>query len=429
MTMTDPLLAEARQILIDNDRGGYTVPTARLYPYQWNWDSAFAALGFATFDRDRAWRELEMLIAGQWADGMVPHIIFYKNDPDYFPGPDFWQSGTEPPSSGISQPPVMTTIALRLFQSGGEDDRKRAVAMFDALLAYHRWFHAARDPDGTGLVSIVHPWESGRDNCPDWDIGMDAVVVAEDLGEYHRRDTGHVDASERPTSEQYDRYLTIVKFGRDCGWDHQEIYRNGPFLMADPCVHFLLMAADRDLLTMAKLFGKTDCLAEIEGWLAAYERGNALLWNEDVQCFCARDTRTGAFSDGITNASVLALFAGAGTDTQRAKVVEHARAIMDASHAGFPSWDPRHPAYESQRYWRGPVWTMLNYLIAEGFDANGAPDLGMKLRQQTLDLVRTAGFYEYFDSRTGAGCGGGRFTWTAAIHLVLEAEAQNAAAA
>ena len=29
--------------LAKNDRGGYTVPTANLYPYQWNWDSVFAA--------------------------------------------------------------------------------------------------------------------------------------------------------------------------------------------------------------------------------------------------------------------------------------------------------------------------------------------------------------------------------------------------
>ena len=34
---------KAQNILIKNDRGGFTVPTAGLYPYQWNWDSAFAA--------------------------------------------------------------------------------------------------------------------------------------------------------------------------------------------------------------------------------------------------------------------------------------------------------------------------------------------------------------------------------------------------
>ena len=52
----------AIDILRRNDRGHHTVPTAGLYPFQWNWDSAFVALGFAVFDRDRAWREIEILI-------------------------------------------------------------------------------------------------------------------------------------------------------------------------------------------------------------------------------------------------------------------------------------------------------------------------------------------------------------------------------
>jgi hypothetical protein len=79
------LNARAQEILRRNDRGGYTVPTHGLYPYQWNWDSAFVALGFAEFDRDRAWREIETLISAQWEDGMIPHIVFHQEDPGYFP--------------------------------------------------------------------------------------------------------------------------------------------------------------------------------------------------------------------------------------------------------------------------------------------------------------------------------------------------------
>ena len=79
---------KARTVLLRNDRGGYTVPRPNLYPYQWNWDSAFAGWGFSTFETDRAWQELESLFAGQWNNGMVPHILFRRNDPDYFPGPE-----------------------------------------------------------------------------------------------------------------------------------------------------------------------------------------------------------------------------------------------------------------------------------------------------------------------------------------------------
>ena len=109
--MTD-LHAKAREILRQNDRGGYTVPTDRLYPFQWNWDSAFVAIGFATYDVDRAYRELERLAEGQWDDGMIPHIVFHAPSDSYFPGPDVWGTKHRIPTSGITQPPVFG-MALR----------------------------------------------------------------------------------------------------------------------------------------------------------------------------------------------------------------------------------------------------------------------------------------------------------------------------
>src|SRR5205823_3015019 len=90
----------AREILLRNDRGTYTVPNGRVYPFQWNWDSAFASLGFAAFDLDRAWREIESLFEGQWEDGFLPHIIFWKDDAGYFAGPG---SGPHRASLGIRQ--------------------------------------------------------------------------------------------------------------------------------------------------------------------------------------------------------------------------------------------------------------------------------------------------------------------------------------
>ena len=41
----------AVEIITRNDRGGYTVPTSKLYPHQWNWDSAFTALGISTITK------------------------------------------------------------------------------------------------------------------------------------------------------------------------------------------------------------------------------------------------------------------------------------------------------------------------------------------------------------------------------------------
>ncbi|MEL6183656.1 MAG: hypothetical protein AAFU79_03460, partial [Myxococcota bacterium] len=161
--------ARAKAILQKNDRGGYTVPTEGMYPHQWNWDSALVALGFATFDRSRAVRELETLFEGQWSTGMVPHIIFRADDPRYYPGPSVWRAGSSPPSSGISQPPVAASVAWTLWQDAEERERRRLEVLFPRVLAWHRWFRDARDPEGRGVVVTVHPWETGRDNSPEWD--------------------------------------------------------------------------------------------------------------------------------------------------------------------------------------------------------------------------------------------------------------------
>ena len=420
--MSASVIESAKAVLTANDRGGFTVPTAKLYPYQWNWDSAFAALGFSHFDRARAWQEIETLFEGQWSDGMVPHIIFRDDNPDYFPGPKIWQSGTTPPTSGHSQPPVAASVVLQLVESGDEHDLKRAGALLPKLIAYHNWFHTFRDPDRRGVIAVIHPWESGRDNCPDWDLGLNPIKVMDNLEAYQRRDTAHVDASQRPTMAQYDRFLTIVNFGRECGWDHEKIYRDGPFCMADPGVQFILLRADRDLLKLARLLEQEDAVAPVTEWIERAEKGSQYLWNEQVGGFCARDLRSDQFSDAITNASMLAFYAGAGTEEQRAALVANARDILDRVTYGFPSWDPRHPRFDPQRYWRGPVWAVMNYMIARGLEESGEAELAARLRHDTLRLTDEFGFYEYFNPLTGDGYGGGEFTWTAAIRLILSGE-------
>ena len=130
----------ARDILRANDKGSYTIPTGGLYPYQWNWNSAFAAMGFAQFDVDRAWVELETLLSGQWDNGMVPHILFHTVDPGYFPGPEVWGCPGPIASSGISQPPTAATMAKLVFNQNPAVGMRRIEPLFDKLLAWHRWF-------------------------------------------------------------------------------------------------------------------------------------------------------------------------------------------------------------------------------------------------------------------------------------------------
>ncbi len=83
------LAAGARGVLDANWLGASTLPSRTLYPHQWNWDSAFIAMGRSWYDEPRAQQELRSLFRAQWADGRVPHIVFNPDvgEDAYFPGP------------------------------------------------------------------------------------------------------------------------------------------------------------------------------------------------------------------------------------------------------------------------------------------------------------------------------------------------------
>jgi len=399
---------EARAILRRNDRGGYTVPTDGLYPYQWNWDSAFAAWGYSTFDLPRAWQELETLMGAQWDDGMVPHIVFHQSDPGYFPGPDVWATGKTPPTSGISQPPVAAIIARLIWEADKHAGRAYIKSLFPKLVRWHRWWHEHRCT--AGPVAITHPWESGRDNCPDWDKGM-AGVDGSGVGEYKRRDTGHVDPSMRPGKEDYDRYIAMVQFGVGVGWNQERIVEDGPFLMADPGITFILLRAHQDLAVLARALGED--ASEIEGWALALRNALPLIWNSDLHAYDAKNLRTGEFAGVLGSGTFLAYLAEAGNPELDAQLMR----VWDAVKYGIPSADPAAAIFDPRRYWRGPCWPVVNALIAIGLHDAGRLDLESRLRAETASLIKQHGFFEYFDPTTGAPCGGSNFTWTAAIWL------------
>jgi hypothetical protein len=376
----------------------------------------FVALGFAEIDLDRAWTEVESLFEGQWSNGMAAHIVFRRNMPGYFPGPAIWQGNHDVATSGLSQPPVAATVVRALYERDPKAGARRLRTLFPRLIRWHRWFHTMRVISGGTAIAVTHPWESGRDNSPDWDAAL-ANVDPSGIAPYTRKDLDHVDPSMRPTSAQYDRYLKLVEYGRDSGWDHAHITREGPFAVADPGITFILMRADRDLKALARYLGHRDSMYEIEGWLRCAEAAADTLWDPQQGAFVARDLRTGDFADGISNVAFLSFYAGLLHVQRDPQLLDHLQRFLAHVRFGVPSFDPQHPKFEPRRYWRGPSWAILNYLLADGLIEAGMPELAEELRLQTRAAICQSGFYEYFDPLDGTGSGGNHFTWTAAIWL------------
>lgn len=426
------LQQQAKQILSNNWRNGFTIPTAKLYPFQWNWDSGFVAMGFAQYNVAKAMQELQNLFSGQWQNGMLPHIIFHsENETTYFPNWDFWGTSVnvgasqKPKTSGITQPPVhgfVLDFILNLHKDN-EDVKAFAKELYPKIVKYHRFLYNYRDPKKEGLFFIYHPWESGRDNSPIWDESLDRIVIDKNkLPNYQRRDTKLADASERPTMDQYDRYVYLLQLGKTHQYDGKGIAEESPFLIQDCMMNAILIQSNKALIKVAKMLNLD--FAEIEDWVQqGTESFQQKFWSEEKQFYLTYDLRAEKQIEHQDIGGYIPLFAGLPNPTQANHLTKKLNEIKDKGFYLCPSFDINSPLFDSKRYWRGPVWPHMNWMLYQGLLHYQQNDLANTVLNDTLELVNKAGFYEYFESQKNKyseldhGFGGNYFSWSASTVL------------
>jgi glycogen debranching enzyme len=430
----DGLAGRALEVLQANWRGASTVPSPALYPHQWSWDSACIAIGYSHLNQERAEQELRSLFRGQWRNGLLPHIVFAEGQ-DYFPGPEFWRTDLSPDAprsphtSGIVQPPVHATSVRQVYRLGR--DRTSAEEFLADLLprleAWHDYLYRERNRDGDGLIEIWHPWESGMDNSPLWDPVFARIELGEDdVPAYERIDRKFADPAGRPTDSEYDFYAYLVKLYRDRSYDGAAIAADCPFVVHDVLFNSLLVQSNRDLAAIAAVVGADPERHErrADETAAAIERR---LWNEEEGAYLDRDVRSGDWIDVRVGSSFAPLYAGAPTPERAAFLVgrlhDFSVAVEPAGRA-VPSLGTDDPSFEAIRYWRGPVWPIVNWVAYRGLRRNGYDESAAELRAGMLELARREGFWEHYNPLTGHGQGGEQFAWSAGLILDLLAAQQ-----
>ena len=433
--MKETLLARAKEVLNNNfQEGGFSIPSKGLYPFQWKWDSGFIALGLAHFDMDKAKKEIETILAAQWDNGFIPHIVFHTDSDTYFPGPDFHQSNLHPQSSkkfrstGMTQPPVFGFVLEHLLRIA--EDKKDILdfitTQIDKVYQNHKYFYSNRDIKNEGLVYIYHNWESGTDNSPIWDDIWETWSPPE--YQFERRDTTHVDPAQRPSNREYDYYLHIIDIAKEYGYDDAAIAEHSPFLVQDPLFNSMLIGSNQSLIRLYEKIGGN--LEKIEFLKEKTKQGvasmNNKLFSEPLGAYVHYDLRNERQIPFISSSSFTPMFAKIPDKARLQKLLVNLEEKFGGTDKYLcASFDPTSNRFNPRKYWRGPVWINVNWILNQGLLNYHQIELAERVKQDSISLIEKNGFFEYFDCRVEnpdgkmSGYGGDNFSWSAALIIDL----------
>lgn len=435
--MTSDLPEQLEQVLTTNDRGHYTVPAGDLYPHQWLWDSCFIAIGLRHINLDRAIAELESLVKGQWANGMLPHIIF-SNEPQHRREHNLWQSWLNPHApngiitSGLTQPPMLAEAVVKIGEKLNLPDRRAWYKkMYPHLVKHHRWLYLERDLTGEGLVSLIHPYESGLDNSPPWIIEMNLHawpwwlklmerLRLDTVASFFRRDTRHVPPGQRITNLEAIAYWALLRQLRAKAYDNKAILNNKPKLvLEDLAFNCIFIRANQHLQEIAETIGET-IPPEVLVKMKKSEEALELLWDENTGQYYSCSLVSKDLVREPTITTLMPLYAGC-ISKERAKHLVSLLAKRSQFKAPYPvpSVPMSSDYFNDLKYWQGPTWINTNWLIIKGLENYGYKDEANKLRGQTIKLVAKNGCNEYFSPLSGEPAGAENFSWTAALTIDL----------
>ncbi|HST68230.1 MAG TPA: hypothetical protein VLI94_01070 [Solirubrobacterales bacterium] len=382
MSEREAALAEAERVLRQNwvagERGetrfSYTEPSPGRYPWQWYWDSCFAAIVWRRFEPARARMELESLLAAQRPDGFVGHTIFWRSRVSLLRLLFYNVARRSTDQTETIQPPLLAW-AWRIAV-GDPNEEPRIGRQID-------WLSRNRDLEGDGLIWIVQPDESGLDASPKFEEA------------WGRRAVGRIG------------FPLLVHRNRRLGWDARRVRDAGGPVLCEPLVNTLwslsLQALGRPSATPALV-----------------DR----LWDERRGLFLDEAQPGGARLQTLTWASLAPLaLADLPEEIGRRLIEEH---LLNESEfltpvappsvaVGERGYEPDGGHGPIRRYWRGPTWINSAWLVWLGLRRFGYEAEAERLAAGVIGAVAREGLREYYDPRSGKGLGAKDFAWSALI--------------
>ncbi len=380
--MSSPTAALAARVLAANWLEGerretpyaYTQPSPGRYPWQWYWDSCFAAIVWRRFDPERPRKELTSLLASQREDGFIGHTIFWAHKVSFLRGFFYSVTSRDAPNTETIQPPLLAW-AWRIAVGDPREEPR--------IAAQQDWLEANRDLDGDGLLWIVQPDESGLDSSPKFDPV------------WGRRAHARIG------------FPGLVRHNRGLGWDARKVLAAGGPVLCEVVVNVLWglarLALGRPSITPALI-----------------ER----LYDEERGLFLDEARPSGLRPPEETWAALAPLaLPDLPEEIGRRLVEEH---LLDPERfwlpipppsvaAGEPSFTPGAGRGPFRRYWRGPTWVNAAWMMWLGMIRLGYREQAERMTRELATVAAREGLREYYEPRTGAGLGAKEFAWSALL--------------
>jgi neutral trehalase len=214
------------------------------------------------------------------------------------------------------------------------------------------------------------------------------------------------------------RYIWLVQRFRSIGWDNSKLHDASPFQVVDPGFNAILIRSCADIAKLADQLGEHEIAEQSRAMASKGTAAMATLWSEPHGQYLCCDRTIGELIDSSSIGGLLAVFATIPAD-KAAAIALRIETLAESCRFLVPSHDPKAPEFDSLRYWRGPVWLIVNYLIADGLERSGQMAAAARITADCLRLIEQSGFAEYYDPISAEPCGGGQFTWTAAMVIEI----------
>lgn len=215
--------------------------------------------------------------------------------------------------------------------------------------------------------------------------------------------------------------LPEYNHGNDSGWDNGTNMDVGFPVEGADLAAFLIFQMDELAKLAVKISQPKDAVMWKKKSEVLMKKMIKELW--DGNKFITRKIKTGAVNEKSQSLmSYLPIILGKKLpESIRNEMISNLKkeGYLLTSH-GLATESPQSTFYQSDGYWRGPVWAPTTLIIADGLRACGEIELAKIIAERFCDTCIAAScFAENFDAVSGKPLRDSSYTWTTSVFLVF----------